>query len=123
MIKKLILLAFVALGVGMAIPSTRATMMEKAKPVMDKVRARVVPGRLEAMADQLVARVGRGESLPTGENFNNWLRRDFTSVPEDPWGNRYYLETSRSGFTVGSLGPDGQQRTEDDIQVTRRYER
>ena len=37
--------------------------------------------------------------------------------------NVYYLESSRRGFTVGSMGPDGERRTADDITVERRFGR
>lgn len=118
MIKKLIFIAIALLGIGMAIPSTRASIVEKARPVLDGFRARVVPGRLDVMADQLEVRVGRGEGFPS--NWPGWLERDYSGIPEDPWGNRYYLQTNRAGFLVGSMGPDGIQATDDDITVSRR---
>ena len=93
-------------------------MVEKARPIMDDVRARIVPGRLEAMANQLTARVNRGEGFPS--NFEGWLNREYTSAPEDPWGNFYYFRTTRDGFLVGSNGADGQPNTEDDIVDQRR---
>jgi hypothetical protein len=118
MLGKLILLIIVALGIAMAVPSTRATLMEKAAPVMNGFKAKLVPGRLKVMADQLAIRVNRGEGFPS--SWEGWLQRDFTGEPQDPWGNIYFLQTSRAGFTVGSNGPDGVQGTEDDIKVTRR---
>lgn len=121
MLGKIILLVIAALGIGMAVPSTRATMMEKAAPVMDGFKAKLVPARLEAMADQLEVRVNRGEGFPN--NWESWLQRDFTSAPEDPWGHLYYLQQSRGSFTVGSVGPDGSQNTSDDIKVTRQLRR
>ncbi|GMV06334.1 MAG: hypothetical protein AMXMBFR53_26100 [Gemmatimonadota bacterium] len=121
MFGKIILLIVVVLGVAMAIPSTRATMMEKAAPVMDGFKAKLVPTRLEAMADQLEVRVGRGEGFPN--SWESWLRRDFSGVPEDPWGNLYYLQQNRGSFTVGSAGPDGRENTPDDLKVTRQLRR
>jgi len=118
MLGKIILLVIVVLGIAMAVPSTRATLMDKAAPVMNKFRAKLVPSQLKAMADQLAVRVNRGEGYPS--SWESWLQRDFTGSPQDPWGHLYYLQTSRSGFTVGSLGPDGAQNTEDDIKETRR---
>lgn len=118
MFGKLFVLVVVLLGIGMAVPSTREMMVEKATPVLDDFRARLVPRRLEAMADQLEARIGRGESFPA--NWEGWLQRDYSGVPEDPWGNIYYLDTRRTSFTVGSNGPDGNPNTEDDITVERR---
>jgi hypothetical protein len=118
---KLIFIIIVVLGAGMAIPSTRAMMETKAAPVINAVKAKVVPGRLDAMADQLEARLGRGEKYPN--NWPGWLERDYTSSAQDPWGNIYFLEIGRGDFTVGSMGPDGQQSTPDDIKLTRRLKK
>lgn len=118
MVKKLIMLAFVALAVGMAIPSTRAQIADSVRPVKDEIGKRLVPRRIEVMADQLDVRLSRAEGLP--QNFEGWLRRDYSGVPEDPWGYTYYISVGRRDYTVGSVGPDGIQGTEDDITETRR---
>lgn len=119
MVKKLVMLLFVLLAVAMAVPSTRAKIEESGiQPVKDAMGTRIVPRRLEAMADQLDARLGRAEGLPG--NFDGWLRRDYTGAPEDPWDNNYYLRAGRRDYTVGSMGPDRVQGTEDDVTVTRR---
>lgn len=115
---RIFFILIVALGIGMAIPATRAKMTEAAAPYMNKVKAKIVPARLDAMADQLAARVGRGEKFPN--NWPGWLERDYSSSPQDPWGNLYYLEIGRNDFTVGSMGPDGKQNTPDDIKLRRR---
>ena len=122
MMKKLVMLLLVLLAVGMAVPSWRARIEARAiQPVMDEIGNRIVPGRLEAMADQLDVRLQRAEGLPS--NFEGWLRRDYSSSEFDPWDNIYYLQTSRRGYTVGSMGPDGVQGTEDDTTVSRDYPR
>jgi hypothetical protein len=84
---------------------------------MNGFKAKLVPTRLETMADQLSVRVNRGEGFPS--SWESWLQRDYSGVPEDPWGNLYYLQIGRRSFTVGSMGPDGVQGNEDDIKVTR----
>ncbi|HSW28564.1 MAG TPA: type II secretion system protein GspG [Longimicrobiales bacterium] len=117
MLGKIILLVILAAGISLAVPSTRAKVMEAAAPVMNRFKAKLVPTRLDTMADQLAVRVNRGEGFPS--SWESWLNRDFTGAPEDPWGNLYYLQTGRRGFTVGSAGPDGVQGNEDDIKVTR----
>ena len=117
MVKKLIMLAFVAFAVAMAVPSTRAQIADQMRPIKDRVGASLVPRRIEAMADQLDARLGRAEGLPAG--FEGWLRRDFSSSEFDPWGNVYYLQQGRRTYTVGSMGPDGVQGTDDDIREER----
>ncbi len=117
MLGKIILFVILAAGISLAVPSSRATVMEAAAPVMNRFKAKLVPSRLEAMADQLAVRVNRGEGFPS--SWESWLRRDFSGAPEDPWGNLYYILPGRRGFTVGSAGPDGVQGNEDDIKVTR----
>ena len=117
MVKKLIMFAFVAFAVGMAVPSTRAQIADQVRPIKDRIGASLVPRRLEAMADQLDARIQRAEGLPEG--FEGWLRRDFSSSEFDPWDNVYFLQQGRGSYTVGSMGPDGVQGTADDIREVR----
>jgi hypothetical protein len=119
MVKKLMMLAFLALAVAMAVPTTRARIADSVRPLKDEMGARLVPRRLNAMADQLDVRLGRGEGLPG--QFEGWLRRDYSGAPEDPWGNRYFLQPGRRDYMVGSMGPDAVQGTDDDITETRRY--
>ena len=119
MVKKLMMLAFLALAVAMAVPASRARITDSVRPLKDEVGARLVPRRLGVMADQLDVRLGRGERLP--ERFDGWLRRDYSGAPEDPWGNIYFLQPGRRDYTVGSMGPDAVQGTDDDITETRRY--
>lgn len=117
MVKRIIGLAFVVLAVAMAVPSTRAQIVDSLRPIKDRVGASLVPRRLEAMANQLDVRLGRAEGLP--ERFDGWLRRDYSGSEFDPWGNLYYLAPGRRTYVVGSMGPDGVQGTEDDIRVER----
>jgi hypothetical protein len=120
MIKKLFLLVILLLGVAMAVPSTRAEIQERAvTPVWNAVGARLVPRRLDAMANQLDARLSRAERLPGPDNFAGWLRRDYTGPEVDPWDRPWYIQVGRRTYTVGSMGPDGQQGTGDDITETR----
>lgn len=117
MVKKLVGLALLVLAVAMAVPSTRAQIVEQLRPIKDRIGASLVPRRLTAMADQLGVRVGRGEDFPA--HFEGWLRRDYTGSEFDPWGNVYYLTTNRRSYVVGSMGPDGVQGTADDIREER----
>lgn len=117
MVGKILLVILLALGIAMAVPSTRATLMEKASPVLNGFKAKMVPSRLDAMANQLEARVRRGEGFPS--SWESWLDRDFTGDPKDPWGNVYYLQAGRRNFTVGSAGPDGVKGNADDIKLSR----
>ncbi|MBM4183148.1 MAG: hypothetical protein FJ207_02870 [Gemmatimonadetes bacterium] len=119
MIKKLILLCIVAFGVVMAVPSTRAQFQARAiTPIMDSIGVRLVPRRLDAMADQLDVRLSRAERLPA-DTFGAWVRRDYAGPEVDPLGNAWYLQVGRRDYTVGSMGPDGQAGTGDDITERR----
>lgn len=115
------MVCLVVFALAMGIPRTRAMIDARTAPIINGVKARFVPARLDAMADQLEVRVGRGEGFPG--NFEGWLRRDFTSSEFDPWGNLYFLQVGRSDFTVGSMGPDGLPKTPDDITLRRRLQR
>jgi hypothetical protein len=117
MVKKLIMVAFLLLAVGMAIPSTREQIGNSVVPVKDWIGYKLVPRRVEAMADQLDARLGRAEGLPG--HFESWLRRDYSGSELDPWNRQYYLIAGRRDYTVGTMGADGVQGTDDDFTVTR----
>ena len=116
--KKLVMAVLVVFAVLAAIPATRARMMDAASPTIVRYQTGSVSRQLEMMADQLDARLGMGQQLPT--NWEAWLRRDFTGKAEDPWGNPYFIDTRRRGvYVVGSVGPDGERRTDDDITEQR----
>lgn len=118
MIKKLFLFVLALLAVAMAVPRSREQIQLRAvKPVMDNIGARIAPGRLRAMADQLDVRLGRGEGLPLA--FEGWLRRDYSGPELDPWHRPWYITTGRRQYTVGTMGPDGEQGTADDITESR----
>lgn len=114
MIKKLFYLAFIFFGVVMAVPSLRAEFTARTTPLVDELKVRFVPRTLDAMANQLDARLRRAEGLPT--NFEGWLNRDFTGSPTDPWGNVYYVQPGPRDYFVGSMGPDGLRGNEDDVR-------
>lgn len=121
MIKKAILALIVLLVVGMTIPQTRVRILEAVSPVTNNFKARIASGQLDTLADQVdihYQRTGRfpGEAAP----WESWLRSDFSGKPVDPWGNVWYLRPTSRSFTVGSMGPDGERETADDLTVQRR---
>ena len=119
MIKKLLMLCLVVLAVAMAVPSTRAQIQNRwIKRVTDAIGTSLVPRRLTAMADQLDVRLSRGERLPV-DNFPAWVHRDYSGPDLDPWDRDWFLQVGRRQYTVGSMGPDGQLGTEDDIIASR----
>ncbi|MSR20173.1 MAG: hypothetical protein EXR91_04235 [Gemmatimonadetes bacterium] len=113
------MLCLVVLAVAMAVPSTRAQIEDRwITRVTDAIGARLVPRRLVAMADQLDVRLSRGERLPV-DNFPAWVHRDYSGPDLDPWDRDWFLQVGRRQYTVGSMGPDGQLGTEDDISESR----
>lgn len=117
--KTIVIVLLVLFGVALAVPSSRAKIETNVfHPIRDKVNYKLVPPRLEEMADQMGWRLGRQEGFPS--DWEGWLRRDYSGVPEDPWGNQYFLQKGRRDYSVGSMGPDGVQGTEDDVLVTRK---
>ncbi len=124
MFGKLFLLIVVALAVAVTIPKTRAMLLQEAKPLVDRVKEKIVPGRLDSMVKELMAEVNRGEPLPTeGKAWDQWLHYAYTGDAVDPWGHLYYLDVDRMGFTVGSMGPDGMKGDSDDITARHQNER
>jgi hypothetical protein len=107
--------------VGMAIPSARVRIFEAVSPVTNRLKAATVPRKLTSMADQLEVRIRTKGAIPAGGGaWEGWLRSGFSGEAEDPWGSFYYLKMDRrEGFVLGSMGPDGEPDTEDDITETR----
>lgn len=74
-------------------------------------------GRFPTTAEGLDALINRPSSL--GDNVQWRAYLDDNKVPLDPWGKAYiYLcpgTLNADGFDIYSLGPDGQQGTQDDI--------
>ena len=116
MIVKLILLLLLALGVGLAVPSTRARITE---PVIDRINLEITPRRLEMIATRLEEERGLGRPIPDADALETWLLRNTTLSAQDPWGNRYYILERSDGFIVGSNGPDGRRDTDDDMTASR----
>jgi hypothetical protein len=117
MIGKLILLLLLALGVGLALPSTRPRIVG---PVVARIYAEMTPRRLEMIATRLDDERATGQALPDNDGLERWILRNTTLSPRDPWGNRYYIERRGDGFVLGSNGPDGVRGNADDITASRR---
>lgn len=59
---------------------------------------------------------------PLESEFHELVRENFHSKIKNPsmdfWGRPYVYARIEKGFVVGSLGPDGRIRTDDDIYIT-----
>ena len=117
----LLLLAGIAVGV---FNGTR----ERAKIDTTKINIRVLKSQVDrynlevgnypTTAQGLDALLQPPADLPDPSKWGGPYLEDNTS-PLDPWGNPYqYVSPSqhtRGGFDIWSLGPDGQDGTDDDI--------
>lgn len=74
-------------------------------------------GRFPTSSEGLEALIVRPASL--GENVQWRAYLDENKVPLDPWGRAYIYQcpgaANTDGFDLYSVGPDGQQGTQDDI--------
>ena len=120
MIKKLFMLVLLGVVVAIAVPSTRARLVT---PIADSIKVKIVPRKLDVIADRLAASQARGEGLPAQQALAGWIRRNAVGSTSDPWGNPYFLDPQRDGFVVGSIGPDGVKGTPDDFSERRRTAR
>ncbi len=119
MIRSLVVAAIVLLAVAYAVPTSRAWLVDASGPLSGQLKARLLPAKLEAMADELERQRPFLGDLPRGRAWEAWLRTEAPGQPEDPWGNLFYLRPDRDGFILGSRGPDGVANNQDDIWVRR----
>jgi len=79
-----------------------------------------VQSRLRAVADSVQAWTLTNDGFPESVESmmaGNALPR---SVAFDPWGHAIRFEsTGRDSFRVWTVGPDGENGTDDDIEITR----
>lgn len=79
-------------------------------------------GRLPTTAEGLRALIEKPTSLPETAQWERFL--DEHVIPKDPWARDYLYRqpgtVNTDGYDLLSLGPDGQEGTDDDIGNTRR---
>lgn len=137
--RKLILWLLVLAGASASIPAVRSRMAPRVVPVRDYVVREVGPPlrrglepvhRWQAQQEmRVIARELRQRGLgfhplPQPREFARYLERA-RYIPRgslDPWDSPYLLTVTRDSIIVGSLGPDKQRGTEDDLRhaVSRR---
>jgi general secretion pathway protein G len=44
-----------------------------------------------------------------------WMQVSNEPIPADPWGRPYQYKLNGDKFEIRSLGPDGQENTDDDV--------
>jgi hypothetical protein len=115
---RIFLLVIVALVAGLAIPSTRPRILEKAAPMLYPLHKWQTTGEMEQISREISSYERTYFKLPTSRNtFNKWLHRNFVDeTARDTWGNAYTLRVWPDSFALYSAGPDLERDTEDDIR-------
>ena len=79
-------------------------------------------GRFPSTGEGLRALVEKPPGLPETANWTRYLDEVF--IPKDAWDREYVYRfpgtVNTDGYDLFSLGPDGQEGTDDDIGNTRR---
>lgn len=111
----------VALGVALYIDSSRAVIVEKAKPFLDPYFVMATTSEMDKIAEdlQLYERENFGR-LPEQKRFAEWVDRQYAGGGSiDSWGSPYEYTLARDSFYLRSPGPDGLRVTGDDIVDSR----
>jgi general secretion pathway protein G len=100
-----IIIAMIAAGVAVAVwPQYKKAQVNAAKSDVAAVRAAV----------QLFVAENPGK-CPEAKQLQEESYLDKSKRAEDPWGNEFVIKCSDGDVQVYSMGPDGQDNTEDDI--------
>ena len=114
---KIILVILVALAAALYFESSRAVILEKAKPVVDPYLVMATRSEMEKIAQDLAIhqRENFGR-IPDRRTFPDWLEGMYAGgASEDSWGSPYEYSVGRDSFYLRSPGPDRLRSTEDDI--------
>lgn len=120
--KKLIVIALIALGVLLALPGTRPAVLgflgPVARPVLNPMFRWSAEGEMTRIARELTSYERVNDRLPESAEFTEWIgERMGGGSATDPWGSRYALTVYRERFIISSPGPDLEFETPDDLQV------
>lgn len=130
--KKVLLLSLLVLLLVLTIPPLRSIaspvidpMGEKLAVLLEPVFVKVRTPFLEWKAKDEVRTIVNlmrdqeaiGQPLPRTREFHDWLQRRHRANPDglDPWGLPYYVKYTDQGAVVGSVGPDLESNTADDV--------
>ncbi len=117
---KLLLLLVIAVAALLYFPQTRPLIVERTRPVLDRVFTWATTDEMERIAHDLVAYEDAFNEFPeSAEDFLNWLTEQYQAddAMTDSWGSPYAFKRSGASFTLVSAGPDEQFGTDDDLQV------
>jgi hypothetical protein len=106
-----------ALGVALYVDSSRAVIVERAKPFLDPYFVMATRSEMDKVAEdlQLHERENFGR-LPDRKSFATWIERQYAGgAAVDSWGSPYEYTLARDSFFLRSPGPDRLRVTDDDI--------
>lgn len=115
---KVVLTALILLGLSLAIPQTRPTVIEHSEPVLYPVYMWQVKSEMERIGLEVTSFENQYYKLPTSASkFPGWLASRFKEekARTDSWGTEYRFKIWPDSFGIISAGPDREHATEDDI--------
>jgi hypothetical protein len=126
---KKVLIVILLIGFAWAYPPTRARMALYAQPVLERMGPvgdrMVLPiqryntrTEINFILDQIHLAKTEAKEIPDERTFHRWMSKRILTKNngKDPWNHPYYLIRVSGMFTVGSVGPDGQRGTGDDLR-------
>lgn len=114
---KIFLALALALGVALYVDSSRAVIVERAKPFLDPYFVMATRSEMDKVAEdlQLHERENFGR-LPDRKSFATWIESQYAGgAAVDSWGSPYEYTVARDSFFLRSPGPDRLRVTDDDI--------
>jgi len=129
---KALLFVMVGLGFAWGYPPTRAHLVYRSQPALEKlgpVGDRIIlpvqrystKQELDFILNQISLARTEGKEVPDAKTFQRWLSKRVLTKNQgkDPWGHPYFLLRPTGGtLTAGSVGPDGKSGTADDLRMT-----
>lgn len=122
--KKILLVAGVALALALLSDSTRPRVVAFFRPVLDPAFGWSTRGEIRRLVRDLSTSWERGRELPRPSEFGTWMSERYQAgASQDAWGNPYRLEIYPDSFVIVSSGSDGEPATGDDIRIGEPLER
>ena len=123
---RLLLLLLVVLGGALYFPETRARLLDRVQPLTEPLMRPIKVGSTREELRQVgrdLAEVERrfGRIPRDRDAFRDWLYDQYATEENirDSWGGVYGYQLWPDSFAIRSDGPDGTERTGDDIVVVR----
>jgi hypothetical protein len=117
---KLFLIAILGLAAALYFPDSRATVLEKAEPVLRPMLVWNAQREIEEIIRGLQQMENVERRLPESREWEKWLDERYTgNAARDAWGSLYQYEVTNDSLAVASNGPDRELKTEDDIRDVR----